>query len=320
MMTTDSKELYTQAELKARTERLRQALDRNDQVDWESHQFEMDSHNALIHSPEETQDPKTCYHDKLPLLLTLCKIGAMVDHPIWAVSDEEIAELLIDLGCSLQNASQKLSLNDEVFEDPLNRSDVLGNVTMFHTKRKRQETQSLMHLGVALIEIADLFLKHQLQANSIQQAWEEISHDLDQFSIDDHLSSDILAAKRQIIMLRKSNMKLDRRNERLWMRLKRKNSNSKPSNEGPEERATFLKQLVDNKTILSTFHNNGKHEWEELPFVKMFMPDNKSLTDDKRALSHENICTVRDDEMLNTQSRKLEKRLNVSSQKDGLTW
>jgi hypothetical protein len=82
-------------------------------------------------------------------------------------------ELLSDIGVMLQTYNnERLELNPDIFEDPLNRGDALGNVRMIHKPQTLFDQNLLESLGDALLTLChEYFLRWregQRVATSIQ--------------------------------------------------------------------------------------------------------------------------------------------------------
>jgi hypothetical protein len=74
---------------------------------------------------KEFLSPLASTIERLKILL---RISERIDSDPVALSYPEVGELLLDLGLLLRNARSEQSRGSEVFEDPLNRGDALGNV------------------------------------------------------------------------------------------------------------------------------------------------------------------------------------------------
>jgi hypothetical protein len=140
-----------------------------------------------------------------------------VDNPTVAVSLEDIVELCLEFGIYLQQVGVNISPNAEVFEDPLNRGDALGNVKMISRKYHLEDLQLIHEIGTCLLDATHSI--YSLQGKVIQN--QKDFEDLYLEEWDDVSSEDILAAKQRIQYLRAENNRLDRRNERLYILLEK---------------------------------------------------------------------------------------------------
>ncbi len=191
---------------------------------------------------EAFEEPSFPFQEKLHTLEVLLK---RVANPTWAVSPEDIFFLTLDLGLVLSESSEQTRLNPEVFEDPLNRGDALGNVLMISKKQSRQDTGLLREFGEHLLELTHLYQQRFRKEISNQGKLKELLPELERNQIDDVEAEDILAAKKKIVELRRENYKLDRRNESLWIQLQKSKedrhlSTSSSPNESSERHTTKI--------------------------------------------------------------------------------
>lgn len=170
----------------------------------------------------------------------LSKIAQAAEKPVWAVTSEEIAELLLDLGCLLNNSTLEEHLTKDVFEDPLNRGDALGNVLMISKRHNPISGEWLKVVSETLLDLAHFALKTGRKQRQASLEWEELSPFLDSHQFDDLESEEILAAKKKIRMLRTELMKSDRRNKNLWFRLHRGKSSRKSPSESHEHQTAKI--------------------------------------------------------------------------------
>jgi len=150
---------------------------------------------------------------------TLQQIYRRVDNGPVAVSFEDILGLTQELAVFLQNLAQNLRLNPDVFEDPLNRGDPLGNVLMISKKMSLRDHRIGLALGAKIQDLCHDAQQVLHRTKQADESWEDVDYHLDSW---DNLSSEeILAAKQKIRSLRIENEKLDRRNEALYRRLEK---------------------------------------------------------------------------------------------------
>jgi hypothetical protein len=164
----------------------------------------------LRHDEEDLKVEKSSISLTLDLLKKIC---SRVDNPSVAVSLEDIVELCLEFGLYLQQVDVNLSPNFEVFEDPLNRGDALGNVKMISRKYHLEDLDLVHEIGTALLDATHSIYSLQRKEIQNQKGFEDLY--LEEW--DDVASEDILAAKQRIQSLRAENKRLDRRNERLYI-------------------------------------------------------------------------------------------------------
>lgn len=224
---------------------------------------------------------------RLELLLT---VSRNVDQPAWAISFEEIQELLLNLGSILTQVEIDKRLNKDVFEDPLNRGDALGNVLMISKLKHRHEERIFEPLGEAILglvhDAADLHQRQQRQGELI----EALTYSLGEF--DDTETEKILTAKTKVAALRKDNDRLERRNQALWAR------NEELTTRHLKD-CDRINRLSDQVASLTTFAFDS--------IVKM--------TEDLGLRSGFNVKTNR-----NRSRNAVPNVKNNESQKDGLQW
>jgi hypothetical protein len=203
---------------------------------------------------------KTSLAEKLALLL---KIVERADSANYAVSLEEIVELLLDLGTRLQNGCLNSQRNAEVFEDPQDRPDALGNVTMFHrSQRVDPQEELLQDFGEALTELAHRFYAKARAGEQSWKEWTEVVSTLDMY--DDARSWDLLAAKRLVSKLRRENEKLDRRNEKLFLLLEKSKRKTSKLSKLLLPKSDFHDQVRGMNTKRQTRNLSGGSTTEQL--------------------------------------------------------
>jgi hypothetical protein len=138
---------------------------------------------------------------KLRMLLTICKRS---DNPSAAVSLQEIAEILLDLGMRLSLNEFSGNENSDVFEDPFGRGDALGNIKMIHKRMSTPDQGLCRSLGQALLKLVHSLITNRRGIKSTQMGLDESPLD----DWDEVASSEFLAARRKIGSLRKDNNKL----------------------------------------------------------------------------------------------------------------
>lgn len=256
-------------------------------------------HYSMYGGPSQTSPslpfeeilPKNPVVEKLECLLSVAKHS---DNPSFAVSFEEITEILLDLGLHLSNSVEKRELNQDVFEDPFEKSDALGNVLMIHRQMKRPDTELLNALGRELLTLATAAFHRQQLEEIHSEDIEEISYHIDPY--DDSRSEDILAAKRYIVRLRKDNEQLDWRNGYLASLLCKK------------ERSLWrLQDKIDTLYL----------RLEAASIIQAF---GSKPSSGSRKHCPLNVCTVEEDGNRKNQSRKLECAKKSESQLDNIRW
>lgn len=242
---------------------------------------------------EDIPEEKSPILEKLCLLKSIANIANNVHN---CLSLEEIGELMLDLGSSLMGSQEDIRRNPEVFEDPLNKSDVLGNVQMIHKALKAYEHENLENFGEALVIITHSFLQANRKQKVLDFTSDEVYQDLDPF--DDARSEDLLEAKKTIRRLRKEIGSLDRRNESLWYRLKfeqnQKQHSAKaiPPKRGQDKLVNlkFPGHEEDDKKFVSvdelTPDANGLHDHGE----KESLSDTSRKRDDSRFSTTQSNC------------------------------
>lgn len=252
------------------------------------------SHCSLDVNEEHLDLGKSAVATKLGLIKSLINL---VDRPLSQLSFEETIELLLELALNLQYFEEQLYRNDEVYEDPLNRGDDLGNVRMIHQKIRVQDTQVLRDLGFSLQFLAHRAMEdHQRKENSYLK-WQEALYHL--ILIDDLESEDILAAKQRIALLRKENQKLEHRNLQLYGR---------------------ICELRDQK---DKYHLIAKVFGSALRFEEnryQAFPGASPAVWDSMMKTSTDICTVGENGRHKEHPRKMSKAKNHKSQMDCLRW
>lgn len=114
----------------------------------------------------------------------------------------QLIDLLFDLGTWLANQPDYSEYrNDEVFEDPLNRGDELGNVRMIHRKVPKVETEISHQLAEGLTQLAhEAFLRLRKQ-EATADLIDGLFYHLEE--ADDLESETIMGAKRRIAETRR---------------------------------------------------------------------------------------------------------------------
>jgi hypothetical protein len=169
-----------------------------------------------IASPIKILDDTDLIKDKANILSTLHSLLRMVDiidNPSVAVSFEDLEELGLLFGTLLLDVNENLHLNPEVFEDPLNRSDSLGNVRMISRKIPAMDSQAFHVVGRVLLDaLHEAHLVHE-RLEKTAQGWSSLMIG----SWDDTSTEEILSAKQFASRLRRENNRLENRNEKLYI-------------------------------------------------------------------------------------------------------
>lgn len=149
--------------------------------------------------------------------LLLAHLQHIVDNPSFAVDFHEIEGLLLELGSLLRNCSLFEQDSPEIFEDPHQRSDCLGNVLMRRSVQHHSDQEIIEKIGDGLLDLvhqaAELYRKGRALDSKVTQVSAQIG------DFDDTESESILAAKAKIVKLRRDNCRLESRNWRLYSRL-----------------------------------------------------------------------------------------------------
>jgi hypothetical protein len=161
-------------------------------------------------------DPGSFSADRIRMLE---RILASVDNPSLAPSYLQIVETLYDFGLLIRQASEDCRLGIEVIEDPLDRSDSLGNVRMIQRPLSGQQTDHLRKLGDQVCLLAHNFLRTRSRENQLVNEEAQADFFLDDWELVKF--EDRLSAKRYLRQLKIENRRLDFRNEGLWIRLQK---------------------------------------------------------------------------------------------------
>jgi hypothetical protein len=258
-----------------------------------------------------SSDVEATEYQPIPLpekLACLLSIANKVENPTWAVSFEEIQELLIDLGLLLCEVSEDRYAGIEVKEDD-RHSDALGNVLMTHRKVFRNDqTELLQTMGAQLLNLCQCAGKIHRKGTGIDFP--------EQFEdYDDAQSEDILAAKRLIRSLRKENFQLDRRNQRLYTRIQKLSPEPKPKREWifeiEKKRVALLDSWSNPDRIIADFC---------LQFEEFSIQEILQTFDDSFDTLSSTPLRGDDKGMQQIQPRKLNCAQNAESQLDTLKW
>jgi hypothetical protein len=175
--------------------------------------METEELQALIAAREDSfVSPSYSVEEKHNLLASL---NHLVDNPSFSLRPDEILDLISDLGLMCRNYSRETwKVNPDIFEDPMNRSDSLGNVRMIHkTNHDQFQIDILHHLGDHLCQTSSEFRKVLLKSGKLASTMEGLYPILGQF--DDTESETILAGKRKIKDLRNDLFRAERKNSAL---------------------------------------------------------------------------------------------------------
>lgn len=173
--------------------------------------------------------------DKLSERLAIVSMMlSRVENPKFALSPQEIFEVLLDFGTLLKNQTRESVKNSpDVFEDPKGRSDALGNVRMIHKNTLTLvDIENFQTLGDQLLDVAHEYSKvthYQKRYNIQLEEAEKFLDDQDKVEMDT-----VLGAKKKIRGLEMKLGSLKRANRNLFLKnqriekLLRKRSNSSP--------------------------------------------------------------------------------------------
>jgi len=234
--------------------------------------------------------------DNTNRLLLLLKMAEVADSQSCAVSFEEISELLYDMGLRLSNGEFLSQRNEDVFEDPLNRGDPLGNVRMIHKRFSIPDQGLAESFGKFLVFVVrELVLLRKTKTASWDN-WDAILPLIEAY--DDTASEEILAAKERIVMLRRDLERLDRRNEALFVRLQKAIDGRERLKAHYALKILNLLEVIDQlKTYIESLH----------------------LNDLVKQQSTLNSCSG-ESELLQNRSRKPTEARNQHSQLDFIDW
>lgn len=232
--------------------------------------------------------------EKLALLLNIAK---SVDQPSFALSFEEIEEILLSFGLLLSQSQEKLGENEDVFEHPAGIADCLGNTLMVHRSMKRPDTEILEAIGTDLLELVQRSHDRHNKDCKSSQDLETILYTLDPF--DDTRSEDILSAKKYIRKLRDDLNKLDRRNWFLSISCAKAEEKRDRTKWRLQAQIDLLEERLKAASIIQAYGSTPSEERERRPLVN---------------------CTDEEDGDRPNQSRNLAKRKLSNSQLDNLRW
>jgi hypothetical protein len=171
----------------------------------------------MSQNEDNFETPLSNTHQKLLLILQIIE---KVENPSVDLSFLEITDLLSDVAeLLLQAADRPSGENPDVFEDPLNRGDDLGNVRMISHKIPRAQQETCKEIGFLIYYI---LYKYRMQISDLRH-YESLVEEIDFRTGDWDLveCEDSLKSKARISMLRKDNYRLDQKNYRLTCRLHR---------------------------------------------------------------------------------------------------
>lgn len=179
---------------------------------------QFDPEYAYFHKNETLDEkPFKSPFDISERLALLKRIADRADAPSFAVSVEEIAEILLDLGTIVKTLNGSGKLNPDIHEDPLDRSDDRGNIRMIHKPLFRPPQDFYEALGENIQQFG-----HQVLATSRKQLYRLADEDFVAQHLeywDDHEATDLLAARKRVAILRNDNSLLVSRNFYLYGKL-----------------------------------------------------------------------------------------------------
>jgi len=189
-------------------------------------------HSGLAHDLSISSEPDQL-EELSPISALLGKINTLkalverVERPQASFQETEILEVLFDFGLFVQDLGQNSTRNPEVFEDPLQQVDSLGNVLMKHKKISQTTSEFFSLLGQKILDLAHegtLFHKHEERSD--QMLKETYLTDTD-----DIQAEETAVAKWKIGLLRREGKRQALETRRLRRKLKRtQNSLSKFAN------------------------------------------------------------------------------------------
>jgi hypothetical protein len=257
-------------------------------------------------SPQEKEKPSLAA--KLSLLKMLVE---RTESACWAVSFEEILDLLLNVGLILQDISEKTDLGTAVGEDPRGGPDALGNVKMFHRRVYRGNEEELLHsIGTKLLDLCHEAYIHRDRSDRHKSSFDYILDDLKLDQWDDVGTEEFLAAKRRCGQLRRDNIRLDRRNESLWIQLqKEKKALEDLASKFPEGRQFLPKWALKTRMGFGVAYHDSEIVTHPKPrFVKT---TNTASGPDIRS---------GEKGMHSQRPRKSKEAQNADSQTNGLSW
>jgi hypothetical protein len=255
---------------------------------------------------------------RLQMLLT---IAQKVENPSFAVTFEEIIELLLDFGVMCQNSHIYNSRGDDIHDDPLDRTDSLGNILMIHRRMKATDSEILETLGDEIVNLASLaFARFQVQEKYELDA-DKLFYQID--PSDDTSSESLLDAKRLIAHIRKENLRLDRRNSRLYEKLQHYKRLCKTEIDYKALYKNSNQNYLDLKQRVSELRT--KADVNDLQALLEELKTNQRIqslqrTSVRKTTSLKDICTVDDDEKSISRTRNSKEDGLSDSQLESLKW
>lgn len=174
--------------------------------------------------PSESDKDSTFVEPSSPLkarIESLLRLIQIVSNPHWAVSFEEICEILLDLGLLIKEQSLKTQLNPDIYEHPGNFGDALGNVLMVHKQQKLPQLAIFETVGSSILDLVHKAFEKYRHDIGKNYDWNELSNHFASYPLDDTNSEDIVPAKKLIRSLRLDNNKLEYKNDRLYKRMQK---------------------------------------------------------------------------------------------------